>query len=88
MKYLVEDKKEDVLVSLLGEKVFFLCSNWHYYGRLVGVDDRYVQIASPLVVYEVGEWINKEWDYAESLPTKHLFIMIHSIESFLVVNHD
>ena len=87
MKYLVEDKKEDALVNLLGKKVFFLCSNWHYYGRLVGVDDRYVQVASPEIVYEVGEWANG-WDYAELLPTKHLFIMIQSIESFLVVEDE
>ena len=80
MKKIVEDK-DDGLVSLLGETVTFLCMNYFYTGKLVGVNETCVKLENPKIVYETGEWSTKSWKDAQALPGD-IYVQITSIEAF------
>ncbi len=83
MKKLVEVTDEG-LESLMGETVTLFCMNYFYTGQLVGVNDTCVKLDSPKIVYDTGDWSNKEWSDAQSLPGS-LYVQVSSIESFGVM---
>ena len=81
MKKLIEVTDEG-MEGLLGKRVTLLCMNYFYTGTLTGVNDKCVQLTSPKIVYETGEWSAKEWGDAQSLPCEVLYVSIAAIESF------
>ena len=83
MKKLVEVTDEG-LEGLMGETVTLFCMNYFYTGQLVGVNDTCVKLDSPKIVYDTGDWSNKEWSDAQSLPGS-LYVQVSSIESFGVM---
>jgi len=84
MKQYVEVAKQGLEV-LLGETVTLLCMNYFYTGKLVWVNQTFVKLEDPKIVYETGDWASKDWSDAQCLPTKHHYVMVSSIESFGVL---
>lgn len=84
MKKLIEVTDEG-LEGLLGQKVTLLCMNYFYTGELTGVNDKFVQLSKPSIVYETGEWSSKDWKDAQKLPCDVLYVSTASIESFGVL---
>jgi len=78
----VEEVENEGLISLLGKDVILLCVNYFYKGNLVGVNDDYVKLENPHIVYDTGSWSNKEYDDCQSLCTKEFYVQKSSIESF------
>lgn len=70
------------LESLLGEEVLLICSAYFYTGKLTGVNDSFVQLDDPAVVYETGSWSNKAYTQQEKLHTKRFFVQRQAIEAF------
>ena len=83
MRKLVEIENEG-LDGLLGETVTFFCMNYFYVGKLVGVNDSFVKLEDPSIVYETGEWSTKSWKDAQKLPGD-LYVQTAAIESFGVM---
>ena len=83
MKKIVEDK-DDGLLSLLGENVTFLCMNYFYTGKLIGVNETCVKLEDPKIVYETGEWSTKSWKDAQSLPGD-IYVQVAAIEAYGVL---
>ena len=83
MKRLVEDT-ESGLESLLGERVTFFGLNYIYVGNLAGVNDKFVLLEDPAIVYETGPFGDKEWKDAQSLPNE-LYVMLGTVEAFGLV---
>ena len=83
MKKIVEVSDEG-LEGLLGETVTLFCMNYFYTGELVGVNTSCVRLDNPRIIYETGEWSNKDWSDAQSLPGS-LYVQISAIESFGVM---
>lgn len=83
MKKIVEVSDEG-LEGLMGETVTLFCMNYFYTGNLVGVNDICVKLEDPSIVYDTGEWSNKDWADAQKLPGS-LYVQTHSIESFGVM---
>ena len=83
MKKIIEDK-DDGLLSLLGENVTFLCMNYFYTGKLVGVNETCVKLEDPKIIYETGEWSTKNWKDAQSLPGD-IYVQIATIEAYGVL---
>jgi len=69
------------LESLGGERITLFCMNYIYTGKLVGVNDKYVKLDEPAIVYETGGFDKAEWQDAQNLPNS-LYVMIAAIESF------
>ena len=70
------------LTSLLGENVLLFCMNYFYAGKLVGVNDKFVQLENAVIVYETGELTAKTFKDAQSLPTKVWYVQTGAIESY------
>jgi hypothetical protein len=80
MRKLIEVDNEG-LDSLIGDTVTFFCLNYIYTGKLIGVNDKFVLLENPKIVYETGPFENKDWTDAQSLP-HNLYLMLATVESF------
>ena len=81
MKKLI-DVSDEGLEGLLGKRVTLLCMNYIYTGELTGVNERFVQLSKPKIVYETGEWGSKDWKDAQSLPSDVLYVCLSAVESY------
>jgi len=77
----VEEVEGEGLVGLMGETVTLFCLNYIYTGRLVGVNDTYVKLENPKIVYETGAFTSKDWKDAQALP-HDIYVNILAVESF------
>jgi hypothetical protein len=82
MKRLIEEAEDDGFSPLLGEVVTFLCANYFYTGKLIGVNEAFVEIEDPAIIYETGEWTAKAWKDSQSLGVKTLRIRTQAIEAY------
>jgi hypothetical protein len=77
----VEEVSGEGLIGLMGQTVTLFCLNYIYTGLLVGVNEVYVKLEKPKIVYETGELLSKEWEDAQALPNEW-YVQISCIESF------
>ena len=84
LKKLIEVTDEG-LEGLLGQQITLLCMNYIYTGKLTGVNDKFVQIADPKIVYETGEWSSKSWMDAQAPPSDVLYVCLSAVESYGVL---
>ena len=80
----VIEVENEGLVSLIGQKITLFCAVYIYTGKLVGVNDKYVKLENPKIVYETGAFTSPEWKDAQSLPNE-FYIMTRMVESFGVL---
>lgn len=69
------------LPILMGETVTLFCANYIYTGKLVGVNDHFVKLENPSIVYETGPYTEKNWKDAQKLPNDW-YVRTSFIESF------
>ncbi|MDA0690591.1 MAG: hypothetical protein O3A78_01485 [Nitrospinae bacterium] len=72
------------LRTLVGKRVTLFCVNYIYTGKLTGVNNSYVILTDPAIVFETGPLGTKKWKDAQNLP-KDWYVQISSIESFGVL---
>ena len=72
------------LRTLVGERITLFCVNYIYTGKLIGVNDSYVILTDPAIVFETGPLGTKKWKDAQNLP-KDWYVQRSSIESFGVL---
>lgn len=82
----VTEVENEGLVALLGDTVTLFCSNYFYTGELIGVNDTYVKLKNPSIIYDTGDFSNEAWDNVQSLGIEFNYIQLASIESFGVFN--
>jgi hypothetical protein len=70
------------LVALMGERVLLMCANYFYTGVLTGVNDEFVELENPAVVYETGQWNASKFANEEHLHAKVWYVRTSAIESF------
>lgn len=80
MKVLIEEKQEG-LMGLIGKEVTFFCLNYIYAGKLVGINKTCVKLENAKVIYETGEFTEKQWKDAQALPGDW-YLKMSAIESF------
>lgn len=84
MKMIVETTKAEGLESLLGQRITCFCLNYIYTGKLVGVNETCVKLEAVSIVYETGDFTDKDWKDAQLLPNDW-YVQIATIESFGVL---
>jgi len=72
------------LKTLVGKRVTLFCVNYIYTGKLIGVNDSFVILSEPAIVFETGPLGTKKWKDAQNLP-KDWYVQRNSIESFGVL---
>ena len=81
VKILVDSTESEGLELLLGQNVTLFCQIYIYTGKLVGVNDSYVKLENPKIVYETGSFTDKDFKDAQALPNAW-YVQKNSIESF------
>lgn len=74
------------LEALLGKNVLLMCACYFYTGVLVGVNEKFVKLDNPKIVYETGAWTAASWNDAQPLGEEPHYVMVQSIESFREVS--
>ena len=82
MKRLIEDVEGEGLEGLLGQHVLLMCANYFYTGKLVGVNDTFVRLDDPAIVYETGPFNDAKYQDVQPLHTKTFYVQRQAIESF------
>ncbi len=80
----VKSTEENCLEKLIGERITLFCCRYIYTGKLVGLDGKNVLLEDAGIVYETGEFDNKEWEDCQKLPNEWI-VSLHSVESFGVL---
>ena len=78
----VQEVEGDGLVGLLGKNVLLFCMNYNYTGKLVGVNDTFVKLEDPKIVFETGDFKSKAWKDVQPMPSQFAYVNTRSIESF------
>jgi hypothetical protein len=79
----IEVEKEG-FVALLGKRITVFCANYIYTGELKGVNSSCIKLSDAAIVYETGNFEEKEWLDAQKLPN-YLYIQCGMIESFTIL---
>lgn len=77
----VEEIKGEGLEGLMGETITLYCLNYIYTGELVGVNNDFVKLDNPKIVYDTGSHETKDWGEADALPNSW-YVQKSTIESF------
>ena len=81
-----EDAKEiSNLDDLIGETYLFQCARYIYHGTVKSVNSTYIELKNAGVVFETGNYDNKEPEDRQKLP-HNVFVMRQSIEAFYKLN--
>jgi hypothetical protein len=70
------------LMSLMGERVLLMCANYFYTGKLTGVNNDFVELEDPAIVYETGQWSAAKYTDEQKLHTKVFYVRTPAIEAF------
>jgi hypothetical protein len=70
------------LVSLMGERVLLMCTNYFYTGKLTGVNNDFVELEDPAIVYQTGDWANAKYADEQKLHSKVFYVRTPAIEAF------
>ena len=70
------------LEALLNENVLLFGLNYIYAGKLVGVNDKFVKLGNPKIVYETGAFSDKTYKDSQSLNQPFWYVQTSAIESF------
>lgn len=84
MKQIVQVTEVDGegLVALLGKRVLLMCAGYFYEGLLIGVNESFVKIEDPSIVYSTGKWSDKSYEDIQKLHAKEWYVQRGLIESF------
>ena len=80
----VQEVPNEGFEKLLGQTLTLFCLNYIYTGKLVGINEAYVLLESPSIVYETGAFHEKTWRDAQQLP-HDMYVMKSAIEAFGLV---
>jgi hypothetical protein len=77
----VTEVEGEGLQALLGEQVILFCMNYHYAGKLVGINEQDVLLEDGGIVFETGPFTDKTWKDFQKIH-KDLYVRIDKIEAF------
>jgi hypothetical protein len=78
----VQEIEGEGLDGLLGQDVLIFCVNYIYTGKLVGVNETFIKLEQPKIVYETGAFSSKTYGDAQALHVGEWYIQRSAIESF------
>jgi len=77
----VTEVEGEGLESLLGEPVILMCMNYHYVGKLVGVNERFCLLEDGAICYETGAFDAKTWKDAQKVG-QPLYVVLDKVEAY------
>ena len=79
----VEDPDEGFM-ALIGQQVILFGVNYHYGGKLIGVNSTCVLLEDAGIIYETGDFSAKTWKDFQKIgnPGNRMYVQRCAIESF------
>jgi len=87
-KVKVEEIEGEGFLALLNKRVLLLCAGYFYEGELEGVNDSFVKLRDPSIVYSTGDWEDKNYSDIQKLHANEWYIQTGLIESFGISKND
>lgn len=87
-KVKVEEVENEGLLALLDKRVLIMSAGYFYEGKLEGVNDSFIKLTDPHIVYSTGTWSDKEYSDIQKLHTDNWYVQIGLIESFGLSKND
>jgi hypothetical protein len=84
MSVKVQEVEGEGFLALIDSVITIFCANYIYTGKLVGVNDECVKLSNAKIVYETGDFKEKNWQDAQDLPND-LYVQKNLIESFTIL---
>ena len=84
----VEEIEGEGLLALLNKRVLLMCAGYFYEGELEGVNDSYVKLKDPSIVYSTGNWSDADYSDIQKLHADEWYVQRGSIESFGLSKND
>ncbi len=81
----IEQKENEGMMALIGQRITVFCAVYIYTGELVGVNETCIKLKGPSIVYETGPFTTPAWKDAQQLPNEFFYIQLSSVESFGVL---
>jgi hypothetical protein len=72
-------------ISLLGEYVEIRCGNYHYAGKLVGVNDLCVELEEAHTIFSSGSYTTKKYEDVQPHVESKLLVYFNFIESLMPI---
>lgn len=69
------------LISFLDKSIVLFTPNYIYTGILIGVNDSCIKLKNAAIVFETGDFTNKQWKDVQNFGNEH-YIQTNSIISF------
>lgn len=78
----VEEVEGEGYEGLMGERVLIMCAGYFYEGKLIGVNDYFVKLEDPGIVYATGAWSDKSYADIQKMHTKEWYVTRGLVEGF------
>ena len=69
------------LDDFIGKKLAFQCARYIYFGKVEKVNSIFIELSDAQIVFDTGDFSNKEASEAQNLPKKKVYLMRQSIET-------
>ena len=70
--------------AFLGKTITVFCAVYIYTGEVIGVNESFIKLKNPKIVFETGAFDTPTWKDAQALPNE-LYIQTAMVESFGIV---
>lgn len=87
-KVKVEEVEGEGLLGLLEKRVLIMTAGYFYEGVLVGVNDTFVKLQDPHIVYEAGAWDEPTYTDPQKLHQDTWYVQLGLVESFGLSKND
>jgi len=81
MKRLVEEIEDDGFTPFIGQRITLLCMNYFYTGKLIAMNEDFLELADAAIIYKTGAWVDKIWKDAQPLPG-NVRVRVATIEAY------
>ncbi len=81
-KVKVEEVDGEGLISLLNKRVLIMSAGYFYEGELEGVNEDFVKLKDPHIVYSTGAWSDSAYSDKQKMHSNEWYVQIALIESF------
>jgi hypothetical protein len=82
MKRIIETDEKAGFEALLGEQITLMCANYTYEGKLVGVNDTFLLLEDPGIVFETGAYDDPKWKDRQAFKCRQWRVQIAAVESW------
>jgi len=75
-----------MMENLLNKNVTFFCLNYIYYGQVIAINKKTIELKNAHIVYETGCFSENKFKDAQQLNAEIFYLTKSNVESFFIGN--